>query len=162
MLIFLNPPVGGSKLRPGAGLAEVDADWIRLDQMTMKAFAVAVLGLAVFGAASQASASASAASAGGVSLMSPAVARDSAGTRVEGAVCRTGPVSVAGLEAVTIEQLGADGAVLAQTRATVPASLRVRGPKCAYYHVQTAWTASAPVQVCLTATGGQKVCAQAR
>lgn len=128
----------------------------------MKAFAVTALAAALIAAGSQAWASAPVASAGGLSLMSPALTRDAAGTRVEGAVCRLGPVPVAGLQGVTIEQLGADGAVVAQTEAQVPRSLRVRGAKCAYYHVQTAWTQPASVQVCLTADGDRRVCAPAR
>lgn len=127
----------------------------------MKAFAVLAVA-ALFATGSQAWASTPAASTGGLGLMSPALTRDATGTRVEGAVCRLGPVPVAGLQGVTIEQLGPDGAVLAQAEAQVPRSLRVRGAKCAYYHVQTAWTAPASVQVCLTGQGDRRVCAPAR
>lgn len=126
----------------------------------MKAFAAALAALAFGAAGTQAWASAP--TAGGLSLTTPVLSRDAAGTRVQGAVCRTGPVPVAGIEGVTVEQLGADGAVAAQAAAHVPASLRVRGAKCAYYNVQTAWTATSPVQVCLAADRGARVCTPAR
>jgi len=130
--------------------------------MIMKAFAVALATLALSAAGTQAWANASAASAGGLSLTQPVLSQDAGGARVQGAVCRTGPVPVAGIDGVTIEQLGADGAVTAQAPAHVPASLRVRGAKCAYYNVQTAWTATSPVQVCLAADRGARVCLPAK
>lgn len=126
----------------------------------MKAFAAALAALAFSAAGTQAWASAP--TVGGLSLTTPVMLRDAAGTRVQGAVCRTGPVPVAGIDGLTVEQMGADGAVTAQAPAHVPASLRVRGAKCAYYNVQTAWTAAAPVQVCLAADHGARVCAPAR
>ena len=128
----------------------------------MKAFAATALVAALIAVGSQAQASAGSVSSGALSLMPPALARDADGTRVEGAVCRLGPSPVAGLESVVVEQVGPDGAVLAQADARVPASLRARGAKCAYYHVQTAWTAEARVQVCMTPERGPRVCSAAR
>lgn len=99
-------------------------------------------------------------SARGLTLFSPAVEQTSAGARVEGAVCRLGPTPTVAIGELSIERLGADGQAVERQRARVAPVLRDRGPTCAYYHVQTAWAATDPVQVCLTSTAGaDRVCA---
>lgn len=95
-----------------------------------------------------------------VRLSVPSATLTAEGTRVEGAVCRRGPHPVALVGTVEVRRLGKDGAVLARESATLPAALRDRGPRCANYHVQTAWLANEAIQVCVG--GPTPACVAAR
>ncbi|WP_304166852.1 hypothetical protein [Phenylobacterium aquaticum] len=131
----------------------------------MKTLAALSLITLVTAVASQASALPSRAGAvsapQGLTLFAPAVAQNAAGARVEGAICRLGPVPSVKLGELSVEHVGPDGQTLAVEPARVAPALRDRGARCAYYHVQTAWVVAPAdsVQVCLTsATGGAPSC----
>jgi hypothetical protein len=99
----------------------------------------------------------------GLTLFAPDVAQNAAGARVEGAVCRLGPVPSVKLGELSVERVGPDGQTLAVAPAHVAPVLRDRGARCAYYHVQTAWVMQPTdsVQVCMTsANGGPPACAR--
>ncbi|MCI3131755.1 hypothetical protein [Phenylobacterium aquaticum] len=97
----------------------------------------------------------------GLTLFAPEVAQNAAGARVEGAVCRLGPVPSVKLGELSVEHVGPDGQTLAVEPARVAPVLRDRGARCAYYHVQTAWVVqpSESVQVCMSSpAGGAPAC----
>lgn len=97
----------------------------------------------------------------GLTLFAPNVAQNGAGARIEGAVCRLGPVPSVTLGELSVERVGPDGQTLDIAPAHVAPVLRDRGARCAYYHVQTAWVMQPTdsVQVCMSnATGGAPAC----
>ena len=77
---------------------------------------------------------------------------------MHGAVCRAAPALPAGALSLRIEKLDAAGLVTAST--TARQDLRPRNRTCAFYSVQTVWTATPgdTVRICAT-SHGRTVCA---
>lgn len=122
--------------------------------MTMRFTPLAAMALLLTAGAAQGSAMASAPA---LTLGAPRLVRTSEGVSLRGAVCRGGPVRVAGRIAASLDHVDAAGAQVASRPLFLTGAEAGAGPGCAYYDVAVS-AADVGLKVCAETPEGERAC----
>ncbi len=90
-------------------------------------------------------------------LSAPRLVRTADGVSLRGAVCRAGPVRIAGRVSASLDQLNAAGGQTASRPIFLTGAVSGRGPGCGYYDVAVS-EADSRLAVCATTPDGDRAC----
>jgi hypothetical protein len=92
-----------------------------------------------------------------LSLGAPRLVRTAEGVSLRGAVCRAGPVRVAGRLTASLDRLNAAGGPAASQPLFLTGAASGRGPGCGYYDVAVS-EADSRLAVCAATPEGDRAC----